>query len=108
MSPAFFGPNALPVPEINQGLIKTAYELESAIEGHYNAHEQTHNLYTKLFIPLHKNKVGIQLSMVPIEFFSYDSLIRDERFSRNYNGKGSANGDLYIGAQIQLLKNHRI
>lgn len=108
MSPAFFGPNALPVPEINQGLIKSDFELESSIEAHYNSHEQTYNLYTKLFIPLYKNRVGIQLSIVPVEFFSYDSLIRDQRFSRNYEGKGHANGDLYIATQIQLLKNHRI
>lgn len=106
MSPAYFGPNAFPVPDINQGLLQTNLQIETAFEGHYNSHEQTNNLYTKLFIPLIKGKVGIQLSMVPIEFFSHDTVIRDERFSRNYEGKGSSSGDLYISTQIQLLKGH--
>ncbi|MDA3906795.1 MAG: hypothetical protein PF484_12035 [Bacteroidales bacterium] len=106
ISPGYFGPNALPVPIINQGLIKNELELEVAFEGHYNTHEQTNNLFTQLFIPLQKDKVGLQLSIVPVEFFSYDTLIRDQRFSRNYEGKGSAIGDLYIGTQIQLLRNH--
>lgn len=106
MSPAYFGPNAFPIPEVNTGLLKSKFELETALEGHYNAHEQTQNLLTKVFIPLLKDKVGLQISIVPFEVFSYDTLIRDQRFSRNYEGKGTASGDLYIGTQIQLLKNH--
>jgi hypothetical protein len=106
MSPAYFGPNAFPIPDINQGILQAELQLETAFEGHYNSHEQTKNLFTKLFIPLIKDKVGLQLSMVPIEFFSHDTIIRDERFSRNYDGKGSASGDLYISTQIQLLKDH--
>ncbi|MCD6178980.1 MAG: hypothetical protein J7K39_03665 [Bacteroidales bacterium] len=106
MSPAYFGPNAFPIPDINQGLLQSDLQVETAFEGHYNSHEQTNNLFTKFFIPLLKGKVGLQLWMVPIEFFSHDTLIRDERFSRNYEGKGHASGDLYIGTQIQLLKGH--
>ena len=106
MSPAYFGPNAFPVPDIKQGLLQNNLQIETALEGHYNSHEQTNNLFTKIFIPLLKDKVGIQLSMVPIEFFSHDTVIRDERFSRNYEGTGSAFGDLYISTQIQLLKDH--
>ncbi|MCD6091351.1 MAG: hypothetical protein J7J72_07605 [Bacteroidales bacterium] len=106
MSPDYFGPNAFPIPDINQGRLKTNIELESALEGHFNSHEQTYNLYTKLFIPLQKDKVGITFSMIPIEFYSYDTIIRDKRFSRNHEGKGNASGDLYIGTQIQLLKDH--
>ncbi len=106
MSPAYFGPNAFPVPNITQGLIKTNLEIESALEGHFNSHEQTYNLLSKIFIPLLTDKVGLQFSIVPIEFFSHDTLIRDQRFSRNYEGNGHAYGDLYIGTQIQLIKDH--
>lgn len=104
MSPAYFGPNAFPIPEINQGLIGTNLELETALEEHFNSHEHTLNLYNKLFIPIEKNKIGIILTMVPIEYYNYDTIIRDQRFSRNYNGNGFANGDLYIGTQIQVLR----
>lgn len=106
MSPAFFGPNAFPIPDINTGLLNTKLELETAIEGHFNKHEQTENLFDKLFIPLMKGKVGLQVSMVPIEFFEYDTIIRDQQFSRNYEGTGHATGDLYISTLIQLVKNH--
>jgi len=105
-SPAYFGPNAFPLPQNYQGLLtKNAY-LETALEGHFNAHENTENLFGRLFIPLLKEKVGIEVSMVPFEVYAHDTLIRDERFSRNYDGKGTASGDVYIGTQIQLLKNH--
>lgn len=107
MSPGYFGPNAFPIPEINQGKIKTNLEVESALEGHFNSHEHTLNIYNKLFIPIEKNKIGIILTMVPIEYYAHDTVIRDQRFSRNYEGKGFASGDLYIGTQIQLLRDYR-
>jgi hypothetical protein len=104
LSPAYMGPNAFPIPDIRQGEIKNKLEFESAIEGHFNSHEQTENLYTRLSIPLLKNKVELAVFVVPYEIYSYDTLIRDERFSRNYEGKGHANGDLYISTNIQLIK----
>ncbi|MBN2237463.1 MAG: hypothetical protein JW729_07875 [Bacteroidales bacterium] len=106
MSPAFFGPNAFPIPEIQNGKLSEQLSFETALELHLNTHEQTENIYTKLSIPLIKNKVALFLNLVPMEHYSYDTLIRDQRFSRNYEGKGFASGDLYIGTQIQLIENH--
>ncbi|MBN1649731.1 MAG: hypothetical protein JW857_00305, partial [Bacteroidales bacterium] len=103
MSPGYFGPNAFPIPEINQGKLKSNLEIETALEEHFNSHEHTLNIYSKVFIPIEKNKIGLILSIVPIEYYAYDTVIRDQRFSRNYEGKGFASGDLYLGTQIQLL-----
>ncbi|HAG15838.1 MAG TPA: hypothetical protein DCG69_04845 [Bacteroidales bacterium] len=106
-SPGFMGPNAFPVPEIENGLLEKQLTLETAVEGHFNRHEQTENLYTRLFIPFKNQKVGIQLFLVPFEIYSYDQFIRDQRSSTDYDGQGVASGDLYIGTAIQLIENRK-
>jgi hypothetical protein len=106
-SPGFMGPNAFPVPEINKGKIEKNLTLEIAMEGHFNEHEQTGNLFARLFIPFKNQKAGIQLSIVPFEIYSYDQFIRDQRSSTDYDGQGVATGDLYVGTAIQLLENQK-
>ncbi|HAG15837.1 MAG TPA: hypothetical protein DCG69_04840 [Bacteroidales bacterium] len=105
LSPAFMGPNAFPVPAVQDGLVSANFELETSLEGHFNVHENTENIFTKVSIPLMKDKIVLEMSMVPVELFWYDTLIRDQRFSRNYEGKGIASGDVYVGTHIQLVEN---
>jgi len=106
ISPNYFGPNAFPIPMNNQAILSSNIELETAFEGHYNSHEQTHNIFSKLNIPFLKDKISLQIFAVPVEYYSHDTLIRDQRFSRNYEGKGIAYGDIYFSTLIQLVKDH--
>ncbi len=106
-SPGFMGPNAFPVPEIKSGKIQKSLTLETAIEGHFNQHEQTKDLFTRLFIPFKNKKVGLQFFIVPYEIYNYDAFIRAQRSSTDYDGQGVASGDLYITTHIQLLEDHR-
>ena len=106
MSPAFMGPNALPVPDIKNGRMLKNSMIQISAEGHISEGDNTQNLYTRLFIPLSKDRVGVNLSYVPIEFYQMDEKTRDLRASRDFDGKGSSYGDLYIGTYIQILKDH--
>ncbi|MBN2237464.1 MAG: hypothetical protein JW729_07880 [Bacteroidales bacterium] len=106
-SPGFMGPNAFPVPEIKEGKMDSLLTFETAFEVHLNQHEQTKNIFSSLFIPFSNKKVGLNLFIVPIEIYKYDTFLRDQRSSTDYDGQGTATGDLYIGTHIQLIENKK-
>jgi hypothetical protein len=106
LSPAYLGPNALPVPETHKGIIAQGVQLEMSYLQHKGAGDQTSNLYNRLFIPLYSSRAGLQLQIVPVEYFSNDTITRDIRRSRNMEGKGFSVGDLYLGTHIQLIQGH--
>jgi len=104
ISPSYMGPNALPVPDINTGIISDDLTLDIGADGHFSKGDKTTNLYTKIFIPLATNKVGLNLSWIPVEYYHMDTITRDIRRARDYDGKGFSVGDLTIGTYIQILK----
>jgi len=106
-SPGYMGPNALPVPETHQGLLPDNPELELVFESHFSKGDNTRDAGTRLFLPVVKNLVGMELSMVPLEQYNMDTATRDERRTRNRTGEGWAVGDLAIGTVIQLVKGRK-
>lgn len=107
-SPAYFGPNALPVPEFHTGEIFDVSYLRTAVESHLSSGDNTFNLFGKAYLPFAKNKIAIEIYGVPLEYFQMDTVTRDERAALNFDSKGWANGDLYFGTIIQILKNRSI
>ncbi len=104
-SPGFMGPNALPVPEVKEGSVPSSLEIDIDLVRQQIPGDRTHNLFTSLFIPIDTASVGINLSMVPLEYYRFNAKVRDERRARDFDGRGSAIGDLYVGTQIQIVKN---
>lgn len=106
--PAYMGPNALPVPDSKDGSLPEKTILELAVENHYLIGDNTTNLYSKLYIPLFSKRVGLSVSIVPIEYYVMDTLTRDIRRSIEYDGKGISGGDFYFGTYIQIVKDRPI
>lgn len=106
ISPEFMGPNALPVPEIRNGKISEDFNLKIAFESHSSPGDKTKNLFTELFIPIVSNKVGLMLSVVPIEYFDVNQATLEKRKIVSTDGKGQAGGDIYVGTHIQVFKDH--
>ena len=104
VSPSFMGPNALPVPEVQKGLLPKERSLELGIDGHYSKGDQTANLFTEFFTPLFSDRAGLKISYVPLEFYQTDTLTRDLRRSREYDARGTSHGDVYIGTYIHILR----
>ncbi len=104
-SPGFFGPNALPIPELFPGRIDSQYTIELAGELHFRRQnrDNTQNLFFRAYFPLFSKRVGLNLEMVPLEWYETDTLLRDERRSRERVPQGTAVGDLNIGTFIQIL-----
>lgn len=103
LTPGYMGPNALPVPDINTGLIPEKATVKTGLEVHKSKGDNTENAYTEVYLPLFSKRVGIKLNMNPFEHYKMDTLTRDIRKSRDYDGKGTAVGDVYLGTYIQLL-----
>jgi hypothetical protein len=106
MSPAFMGPNALPVPTIQNGRIPERFYFEVSGEGHFSKGDNTKGMHTALFTPLFSDRVGLHLNWVPVEFFEMDTVTRDIRRAMDRDGKGKNMADLYFSTYIQLLKDH--
>lgn len=102
--PAYFGPNALPVPELRTGLIEDQFRIEFRPEIHHSTGDLTVNLFTSFIAPIGK-RASFEVFLVPSEYFKMDTLTRDDRFTRKEKPEGYAGGDFWFGTNIQLIKN---
>jgi hypothetical protein len=104
-SPAFMGPNALPVPAIQQGTIKDELEVENSFDAYLSKGDHTQDWFGRLNIPVAKNRVSMEGYVVPLEHFKMDTVTRDIRAARDKSGEGWAGGDLYFSTQVQIVRN---
>lgn len=104
LKPAYMGPNALPVPPTETGLLPQSRTLKIGAAWHKGTGDLTLNPELECYLPLFSKRVGLQLSIVPIEYYETDTLIRDIRKARGIAGEGFAAGDLYIGTRIHLVE----
>lgn len=104
LSPKYMGPNALPVTENNDGLVLDYTKIEISAEKHFSKGDNTENLYTEIFIPIALKKVGLKINIVPFEHYKMDTITRDFRKARDYDGEGTSGGDFYVSTLIQLVQ----
>jgi hypothetical protein len=106
LSPAYMGPNALPVPEMYSGNIPAGHHFETGFEGHYSTGDQTANLYLSYNFPLFSDRASMQVSYRPVEIYQTDTVTRDTRRSRELVPEGHSFGDVYVTTYVQLIKAH--
>ncbi|MDD4756029.1 MAG: hypothetical protein PHG29_08100 [Prolixibacteraceae bacterium] len=107
ISPGFMGPNALPVPSVKKGIIEEASNIEITASSHFHRGDPTQDFSGRIFIPFADNKIAVEMYGVIIEHYSFTTEIRDERFARDRDGKGTAMGDFYFSTLIQIFKNRK-
>ena len=105
-SPGFFGPNALPVPELKNGFIDSASSILTVAQAHYMPGDKTINPFVKIDYVILPGRAVVSVFVVPAEYYSVSHTLRDKRLLRNENPKGIAVGDINFGTTIQLLKNN--
>jgi len=101
-SAAYMGPNALPVPEIGEGLAYENASFEMRPQAHLSKGDQTYDLYTSIKVPFGKYG-SFEAFLVPVEYYKMDTFTRDERMARNYDAKGFAGGDFWFGTTVNVL-----
>ncbi len=106
-SPAYMGPNAIPVPIISKGLIDTQTTLIASLQTHFSQGDNTQNPLLYLNYAENSQKISLFAYLYPVEHFVMSNEVRDERRLSDayYVPKGWSSGDLYFGASVQILKN---
>jgi hypothetical protein len=104
ITPGYLGPNALPVPHVQKGELKKAAELELKASNHFHRGDPTRDLSGYVYIPFAGNRIAVEMYGVVFEQFSFSEEIRNERFARIRDGKGTAIGDFYFSTLIQLVR----
>jgi hypothetical protein len=107
LSPAYLGPNALPVPEMKKGIIQKTGEIETTLSNHFYSGDPTQDLSAGFFLPFGKGKIAFEGYGVILEHYNYTDEIRDIRVSRDKNGRGFISGDFYFSTLVQLCRNHK-
>ena len=105
IAPAHMGPNALPVPLSIKGRIITEDRLWLRADGHWDTGDQTYNLFARWEVSV-SDRVSFRVSMVPVEYYQTDEATRDRMSSRDEDSRGLSVGDLYIGTDIQIVRDH--
>ena len=82
-SPRYFGPNAFPIPELVGGSLSSRWEVELRGEYHKTQGDQTKDIFTRLYIPVVKGRVGVNVSWVFQEWYEMSPEVRDERYAVN-------------------------
>lgn len=95
VAPAFFGPNALPIPDMSDGRTYDQLRLELAADGYWNYQDgsRTADLFARIHVPLFTRWANLSVWMPVYEW--YDQA----------DGKGSGAGDVYLSTDIQILHN---
>ena len=106
IAPAFFGPNALPVPDMLDGRTQPALRMELAADGFFGyENDKTADLYARVNIPLWTDRVNLSVWMPIMEWYSM-TLERQRtcRLQDKEPIQGHEAGDVYVSTDIQLLK----
>lgn len=103
LSPSYMGPNALPIPNIQEATIRSTPSFEYSNTVHNHPGDFTIDTKLKFIYPLF-NRIQLETWIVPLEYFTItDTNIRDERAIRYQEPSGTAFGDLYAGAHIKVI-----
>lgn len=103
-SPNFSGPNAMPVPDVSTGKVNNQSYLRIGGQYQTRSGDQTGNVTFYAGHTFLKDRIALDVFMVPIEVFSLSSRRKLERnvYFENWNKK-TAIGDLYINTNVQVL-----
>jgi len=94
VAPKFFGPNALPVPDMTDGRTYEQLRVELAADAYWGYDgSKTADLFARVHIPLFTRWANLSVWMPVYEWYN------------QFDGKGSGAGDVYLTTDIQVLHN---
>ena len=109
IAPAYFGPNAFPVPEMLDGRTQSHLRFEIAGDGYFGYEgDRTADLFIRAYIPLFTERVNLTLWMPVQEWYSMTTERQSTcRLQDSIPMAGHEAGDVYVSTDIQLLKARR-
>src|SRR4026207_1206678 len=107
-TPAYMGPNALPVPFINTGSIDSIHSLGLSGNFHFSKGDKTQNAVMYANYCLVKNVISFDASWIPFEHYNMDHATKEKRHVFSYYYYNSrAIGDVQLNTNIQVLNKIR-
>lgn len=92
VAPGFFGPNALPVIDMSDGLTHSQLRVELAGDGYFGYKgDKTADLFARVCVPLFTRWVNLSVWMPVYEWYN------------QADGTGSGAGDVYLSTDVQVL-----
>ena len=113
VAPAYFGPNAFPVPEMADTTAFGKWSFELAAEGFLGFEgDRTADPFARLRIPLFSDRVSLALWLPVVEFYSSTAeRLATCRVQEEWRQKalgGHLGGDLYVSTDILLLRERAV
>ena len=105
-APAWFGPNANPVPEFTDATIPSATTLQLMGDYYFGYGDITKNGYFKIEIPLLPERVSFKIWTSMFEHYRVTEEVSELR-QMNGTTSGKANGDFYVQTRILMLKENK-
>lgn len=109
IAPAYFGPNAFPVPEMLDGRVQKQLRAEIAGDGYLGFQgDKTADAFARVFIPLFTDRVNLTIWMPVMEW--YEMTQERQRVCRLQDSAaiaGHGAGDAYFSTDIQILRDRK-
>ncbi len=105
-SPAWFGPNANPVPEMTDARIPVKTTISLMGDYYFGYGDKTTNGYVKIEIPLLPARVSMKVWTSVLENYEVTPELSEKR-GMNGNLKGRPNGDFYVQTRISILSENK-
>ena len=109
IAPAYFGPNAFPVPDMLDGRVQNHLRLEIAGDGYFGFQgDKTADVFARLFIPLFTDRVNLTVWMPVMEWYELTpERMATCRVPDSLAHSGSGAGDAYFSTDIQILRDKK-
>lgn len=109
VSPLYFGPNSLPVPDMLDGRVSPKLYAELAGDLHVGFYgDMTETVSAKVNIPLFTPRVNLTVWMPVIEFYQYTPEALAHFQPREYTESGHQVVNVYVSVDIHVFKERRI
>ena len=109
VSPLYFGPNALPVPDMLDGRVAPRLYAELAGDIHKGFYgDMTETVSAKVNIPLFTSRVNLSVWMPVVEFYQYTPRALEHFQPREYTERGHQVGNVYVSVDIHVFRERRI
>ncbi|MDO9155053.1 MAG: hypothetical protein Q7U47_15320 [Paludibacter sp.] len=105
-APAWFGPNANPVPEFTDARIPAKTTISLMGDYYFGFGDKTTNMHYKIEIPLLPDRVSFKIWNTAFEHYEVTNEVSTAR-GMNGNLTGKASGDFYVQTRISLLKERK-
>ncbi len=109
IAPAYFGPNAFPVPDMLTGRTSSAWKLEAYIDNYISttyrwSEDYTASTFLRLTIPLFSDRANLVIWGPLTEYFHMGSdVCRMRRVNKEGPVSRFISGDIYISTDFMLL-----